>query len=752
MRTPAHQQKLGPISLLEGFVMGTAAGTNHRVRFRAFELDLRTRELFKNGTRVRLQGHPIDVLEMLLDRPGEMVTREELRRRLWPEHTFVDFEHSVNSTIARLRDALGDHAEDPKYIETLPRLGYRFVAEVENPDRRGRESGSVGNAAGAASPVRAEVVPISGDQPRLSIAPAALSPVAKPRRWLWILAGLVVAASFSAIWMVWFSVPPTLVVTSIEPLTHDGLPKYNPKTDGRRIYFVEFVDGRDLLSEISVAGGDISRIASPFANTSVFDVAPDGSKLLVSEPSWNEVLQTFWILPQPSGSPVRLGDLEGNYAAWSLDGRRMIFTKLSELWAAGGDGTNPRKLLSASGVVWFAQFSPDSERIRYVVRAKGRSVLWESGAEGSGAHPLLRSWHTAENQFGGVWAPDGRYYAFVEAKGNVSNIWIMREARPFSLHRDFIPAQLTQGPLSFDYLSFSSDGRTLFARGVLPRGELVRFDPQTRQVSPFLSGISAGDVAFSHDGEWLAYITYPDEILWRCRIDGSERRQLTTSGEASSPEWSPDDENIAFVKAEWGKPNKIVIVPKDGGNGKEADEEDWNEADANWSPDGTKMIFGAEAVGAKGSEIRELDLKTHKVVAIPGSEGFYEPRWSPDGSYLAAVSANTQRLMLFDFRRKLWSTWITDQEVNSQSIAFPVWSSDGRFLYFGSLLSRGAGDVEEWRARLGSHLVEKILDLHHEPRYPGGRWGRTSIGPDGTVYFTRDRNYFEIYALHLSKK
>ena len=146
--------------------MENAVGTNHRVRFKVFELDLHTRELYRNGIRLRMQGQPIDVLEMLLEQPGELVTREQLRKRLWPEDTFVDFEHSLNSTINRLRDILGDRAEDPKFIETLPRLGYRFVAPVENAN--GRASATIASMTGphASLTVAAEVVPISEKRAR----------------------------------------------------------------------------------------------------------------------------------------------------------------------------------------------------------------------------------------------------------------------------------------------------------------------------------------------------------------------------------------------------------------------------------------------------------------------------------------------------------------------------------------------------------------------------------------------------------
>jgi TolB-like protein/DNA-binding winged helix-turn-helix (wHTH) protein len=100
-------------------------------RFGVFEVDLHTAELRKQGLKVKLHGQPIQILAMLLERPGEPVTREEIREKLWPEDTFVDFEHSINTAVKRLREALGDDTEHPRYIETLPRRGYRFIGPVE---------------------------------------------------------------------------------------------------------------------------------------------------------------------------------------------------------------------------------------------------------------------------------------------------------------------------------------------------------------------------------------------------------------------------------------------------------------------------------------------------------------------------------------------------------------------------------------------------------------------------------------------
>src|SRR5271168_234540 len=104
-----------------------------RARFGPYEVDLHTHELWKFGTRLKLAGQPFEILAVLLNRPGELVTREELRNCLWPSDTFVDFNHGLNAAVNKLREALSDSAENPRYVETLPRRGYRFIAPVVNP-------------------------------------------------------------------------------------------------------------------------------------------------------------------------------------------------------------------------------------------------------------------------------------------------------------------------------------------------------------------------------------------------------------------------------------------------------------------------------------------------------------------------------------------------------------------------------------------------------------------------------------------
>src|ERR1700727_2231887 len=115
-----------------------------QLRFGVFEVDLRAGELHKHGLRVRLQDQPFQVLSILLEHPGAVVTREELQKKLWPADTFVDFDHGLNKAISKIREALNDSAENPRFIETLARRGYRFLAEVKVPDASVVRSATVG--------------------------------------------------------------------------------------------------------------------------------------------------------------------------------------------------------------------------------------------------------------------------------------------------------------------------------------------------------------------------------------------------------------------------------------------------------------------------------------------------------------------------------------------------------------------------------------------------------------------------------
>src|SRR5271156_4009025 len=177
--------------------MATSSQIPQVLRFDGFELDVRAGELRKKRTRLRLQGQPLQVLAALLRHPGDLVTREELRAEIWPADTFVDFDHSLHNAISRLREVLGDSAETPRYIETLPRRGYRFIGAVEAADVAG--AAEIPPAATDASVAVPSVALPSG-----AVAPAAGGrarqvPAAETRSRAVVLAALLLIAVVAAV-------------------------------------------------------------------------------------------------------------------------------------------------------------------------------------------------------------------------------------------------------------------------------------------------------------------------------------------------------------------------------------------------------------------------------------------------------------------------------------------------------------------------------------------------------------------------
>jgi Tol biopolymer transport system component len=365
--------------------------------------------------------------------------------------------------------------------------------------------------------------------------------------------------------------------------------------------------------------------------------------------------------------------------------------------------------------------------------------LWEVAVDGTALRPLLPD-RKERDECCGRWTPDGQYFIFQSVRQNVSNIWIRAERAGNFRKITSDPVQLTTGPLSFSNPVPSQDGKKLFVIGEKLRGELVRYDAGSRQFMPYLGGISASDVEFSRDGKWVTYVTFPDDILWRSRVDGSERLQLTYPPvEAYMPSWSPDGTRIAFMSRP-GKVVKLVVVSAAGGNAQELTSEQKNESDPSWSADGNLLAFGRE-VGFNSSEppnIRVINLKTNEDSALPGSDGLFAPRWSPDGRYIAAMRVDLSELMLFDFTTKKW------QELGKGTFAFPNWSHDGKYLYF-----EDSSQSEIRRVLIPGKKFESIASLK-EVRRPNGIFGFWSKAAyDGSPLVMRDAGTQEIYALEL---
>src|SRR5580692_9434238 len=164
--------------------MGSSVPSSRLIRFGVFELDLRSGEIQKQGRKIRLEGQPVHVLICLLENRGELVTREELHRKLWPADTFVNFEHGLNAAVKRLRQALNDSAGNPRFVETLPRRGYRFIAPVQTVAVSEDASGVDDVAASAEAPAgRGPPEAEDHSHDDLSESTVVAVPLRRPRAW-----------------------------------------------------------------------------------------------------------------------------------------------------------------------------------------------------------------------------------------------------------------------------------------------------------------------------------------------------------------------------------------------------------------------------------------------------------------------------------------------------------------------------------------------------------------------------------------
>lgn len=539
---------------------------------------------------------------------------------------------------------------------------------------------------------------------------------------------------------------PSLAIAS--QITSDGLTKTGVFSDGSYLYVTESTAGHQVISKVVPGTGERSVVATPFAETRALDISPDHSSLLASPVKAGVRSQELWAIPLTSAPPRRVGEIAVDDAAWSPDGQKLVFIKNSDVYVSSRAGTESVKLATVNGRPYSPRFSPDGRCIRFTVGdvETNTSTLWEIESNGSNLHEMLPGWNKSQRQCCGVWTADGRYYIFQASQSSptaVTSLWALDETESHAGHKA-LPTRLTDAPMSFGNPWPSPDKNKIWALGVQPVTEIVKYDAATGSYSRLLSGISATDLDFSPDGKWVSYVAVPDGTLWRSRTDGSEPKQLTFAPtRAALPRWSPDSKQIAFVSVSAGTPWKIMLVSVDGGDPKLPLAENRSQIDANWSADGSKLMFGYVVRDTQELNIRVLDLKTHAVSTVPGSDGLFSPRWSPNGRYIAALSPDFTKVMLFDFHTQKWSSWLTEA---AGAVSYPVWSADSKYLYFDDLVT---GEESIRRVEVGKTYAESVFVLHGIERYPGpfGLWsGRT---PDGSAMFVRDRSTQEVYSLRI---
>jgi serine/threonine protein kinase/Tol biopolymer transport system component len=657
-----------------------------------------------------------------------------------------------------------------KALEKDPGQRYQSAAEMRVDLQRLRREleSSQTSAWGAAGGTGARLaVPDSKERIRALFATALSTAHVQSRTRIapWLVGGVVAVVALVGIFLFLRSPESPPVVISSLQITNDGTSKRSLATDGTRLYFSEYLSGHSVLMQVSSSGGETVPVPTSLASADIYDFYPGRSELLVkgvaegSETEW-----PVWVLPVPAGSLRPVGNILAHAAAWASDGQHIVYARQSSLYTCNSDGSDSREFLTVQGVPFAPRFSRDGRRLRFTIRntEQRTSSLWEVSADGKGLHAVLPDWNKPAQEFGGAWSADGKYFLFESSRDHTQNIWALREGTPWFHKGHPEPTQLTVGPLLFSNPTLSPDGKKLFVIGQQRRFDLIRMEAKSQQFSVYLPGVSAGEADIQRDGggngEWITYVAHPELTLWRSKADGSSRTQLTYAPmQAHMPRWSPDGTQIAFTASLPGRPWKIFVIPAEGGTPHEVTEGDHdqgehkqgdrnqgdrNQGDPSWMPDGDSIVFAGmpwlEYGAGTGPNIHMVDLKTSQDSDIPNSENLFSPRCSQDGRYVAALSADSTKLMLYDTEKKSW------KQLAVSRFGFENWSHDGKYVYAEDYSDK-TDDVV--RISVANGQMERLLSLKDIPRGfdPWEFW--IGLAPDDSPLLMRDRSTQEIYSL-----
>jgi len=729
------------------------------VRFGEFTVDLRSGELWRGGDRIILPDQLLRILALLLRQPGNLVAREDLRRELWATDTFVDFEHGLNAAIKRLRDVLGDSATTPRFIETLPRRGYRFIAAVD-------------------------AVPVHQETER-SVVDSPTAAPARPR---------------SRVRLVWAAaVIAPVVVTAVVVLTTRRLQE---STDRR----ADAVSGGRLVRMTSTSGLNVDPALSP-----------DGSLLAYASDRAGVGNLDIWIQPV-GGSPLQITNSPGDEIepSFSPDGTQLVFARAETggVFIVDTLGGPPRQLVRAARV-HNPRFSPDGRSVVYwtglpvtiSVAAGAAGSVFVVPVAGGLPRELAPDFATARHA---VWSPDSRHLLFfgnraadkleldwyvVPAEGGnaiktgaldalrragaasetdrpIPTAWIQRDdavlvgatasARSNVWQLSIAPTtgMLVGSPRRRTFGTAVERNPSVAANGRIAFSSLVenvdvwriRLDSKTGVSNGDLERVSenpAEDRIMNVIGKSLAFIssrTQQNE-LWIKDLETGTERQVTHSG-ANVARLSPDGSKVAF----WGRSlGSIGVKILDLADSSTAAPCPDCERAFGWAPDGSRLLLAK----AEPSRLFAYDLTSARLTELTGHPKWFlrEGRYSPDGRWVAFYSANgpdkrqvhiIPSAPAHPLKPEQWLTVIDD--VGSM----PSWSDDGSLLYY---ISERDGALCLWvqpldpltKRSVGS---PRVVQHFHQPRLRAGTGAiATTDVQGGYAYITLTETTGNIWML-----
>jgi Tol biopolymer transport system component/DNA-binding winged helix-turn-helix (wHTH) protein len=730
-------------------------------KFGPYRMDMRAGELRRNGYKVRLQEKQFLLLAALAGQHGQVVTRDELKRHLWSGDTFVDFETGLNTAISKLREALSDDPQKPRFIETMPRRGYRFIFPVELAIANGQPAGAVETvmAAEQQSSVFTEVLDAgclglpSSDS---SLTMTAQNSVtngreSKARVWSIVAVTFILGVFAFALW--WLTPLPDPRLVNIFPVTATGKQDFlvTPATDGARIFYVQRASDHYELMQSSVDGGEAKKMEAPFPNTLMWDTSPDGSQYLITSFVHRGEAAPLWSWPAKGGTPQRLGDLISGSAAWSPDGKNIVYHAGKNLGIANADGSGARLLGTFQQEPDSPAWSPDGQRIRFTLKdlEHNSSSIWQIAADGSGLRPTLPNWMNPQQVCCGTWTRDGRYFFFVEFADQIPHLWALREKGPWWRRNSAGPFQIASGPTGSWSPLVGRDGKHIYFyvyNGAAARSMLEAVNVATQEFSAILPEYRPVMPGFSRDGQQVAFVQFSTDGLWLGRADGTDFHHIQIPElNVAFPRWSPDGQKIAFAGAHRGEAENTYLISAQGGEAKPVLPGIAGLINPDWSADGSRLVVERSVAVSSGgnpnSTLAFVDLRNARIEEIPGSENLSSPRWSPDGKFIGAISEDGHNLKIYDIAANRWRI-----AARGQSLGIPAWSADGTFLYYQDLTAAGQ---PLFRVNANSGAKENVTSFQKILDTGIHRCAFMALLPNGTPIVTFGRGDADIYGATL---
>jgi eukaryotic-like serine/threonine-protein kinase len=507
-------------------------------------------------------------------------------------------------------------------------------------------------------------------------------------------------------------------------------------TDGSRLYF----QSQGIPVEMSVKGGPIALLRASASGMQMLDISPDASEMLALKPDLNDEIGqgSIWTVPVLGGYPRRLGNLIAQDAHWSPDGRSIVYSHTNSIYVSEGEGANLRKIWDAPAYTAAPYFSPDSHRIRVTVKGVKEDSppsIWELNIDGGNPHRLALDWPENADQTQGQWTRDGKHFIFVSSREGVNNIYELIQPPWFEFWKIATAVRLTAGQIDVMSATPGRDNDGLFVIGKIAQGAMQVYDSKLKRFAPFLDGLAAADFVISPDKKWMAYKDYPQRRLWRSRLDGSEKLQLTDSL-AWMPRWSPDSQWIAFSNFK-----EIYRVSIDGGTPEKLTAEGRVELAPNWWPDGKSIAFNDYPLPGQALGIKVLNLATRRVSIMPGAEDFYVPSWSPDGKYMVAIAQNPSRMVLYTAESGTWK----DLKIFKATWQYWVWANDSRSIYFAMRDAEPGEEPGMYQLTIADGKWEQAAKFDGLTVNRNGSEGFPSMTADGRVAMMRDTSVVQIY-------